>query len=48
MNVPAVSREQVLEAVKQLPSEALPEVAKYIEFVRFKIMGLPLEQPPSR
>jgi len=31
-----VSREQMVEAVQRLPMEVLPEVAQFIEFVRFK------------
>ncbi len=36
MSAIEVSREQVVEAVQRLPFEALPEVAQFIEFVRFK------------
>jgi myo-inositol-1-phosphate synthase len=36
MRVPEVTREEVLEAVRQLPPEVLPEVAKFIEFVQYK------------
>ena len=36
MTAPTITRQQVIELIEELPSETLPEVAQFIEFLRFK------------
>jgi hypothetical protein len=31
-----LTRQQIIQTIQDLPAEALPEIAQFIEFVRFK------------
>lgn len=37
MNYRPPTREQLSQAIDELPSEALPELANFIEYLRFKV-----------
>ena len=36
MNAQIVTRQQIIGAIQELPGEALPEIAEFVEFLRFK------------
>ncbi len=36
MTAQTITRQKVIELIDELPSETLPEVAQFIEFLRFK------------
>jgi hypothetical protein len=41
VETPVVTWQQVHEAINQLPAEVLPEVAEFIEFMKFKTQQKP-------
>ncbi|MFN8492013.1 MAG: hypothetical protein U0350_30710 [Caldilineaceae bacterium] len=43
-----VMREQLIQAVDELPTEALPELAIFLGYLRFKISSMPLKSDSSQ
>jgi hypothetical protein len=41
MNTWTPTREQLSQSIDELPSEALPELASFIEYLRFKVNSAP-------
>lgn len=41
MNSVTLTRQQLSEAIEKLPSEVLPELANFIEYLQFKVSSTP-------
>ena len=48
METPGVTWEQVHEAINQLPAEVLPEVADFIEFMKYRMQQKPQRHEQSK
>jgi hypothetical protein len=42
-----IIHQQIIEAIQELPSKSLPELASFIEYLRFKNASIPLARSPG-
>ncbi len=47
MSTPLLTRQHVVELIDELPNDSLPEVAQFIEFLRFKAVQLRRPSSPE-
>ncbi|NJK61187.1 MAG: DUF2281 domain-containing protein [Oscillatoriales cyanobacterium SM2_1_8] len=48
MSSPTVERQNLIEAVKTLPDEALIELSNFVEYLRYKNSQLQSTEPPKQ